>query len=369
MIRPQVRALAFARRWSSPRSDLAETEVSFPVRGAEAPGLGTLVSAPGTSRRTGWVVLHGLTRPGRAHPALLRFVRALASVGGRVLVPEIPAWTELRFEPEGARAIVEGAVRWLAASGASRPGGVILVGFSFGGPQGLLAASDPDLAARLRGVVSWGGYESLDRAVAFQFTGRHSLDGSTETIRPDPYGRWVVGANCLVHTPGYRDRRAVADALLRLASEAGERRLPPLDPGLDPLKRTLRASMAAEDRELFDLFAPPWDRDPDPERGQALGQAMVDAAREVMPLLDPIPAIERILVPVRLLHGRSDRLIPYTETLHLGRTLEPRTMDLRTTVTGLFAHSQGSEKIPLLAGLREGVGFLRMLSSVLELDH
>jgi dienelactone hydrolase len=368
MITPLFRALRFARRWSVPRSDLVETDISIPGRGGREPNSGTLVSLPGSRPRAGWVVLHGITRPGRRHPGLLRFVRALASTGGRVLVPEVAAWTELRFEPGQAQKVLDGAVRWMADSSACRPGGVVLLGFSFGGPQALLAASDPDLGSRLRGVVSWGGYQSLDRTVAFQFTGEHELDGRTEVLRPDPYGRWVVGANCLLLTPGYHDRHEVAGALHRLAAEAGERQLPPLDPGLDPLKSSLRSRLGPDDRRLFDLFAPPWDRDPDPESGRELAGSMVAAARQKMPLLDPIPGIDSIRPPVRLLHGRTDRLIPYTETLYLARTLSSCTRNLDTRLTGLFAHSGGSERLRVTSRAREAIRFLRMLAGVFELD-
>jgi pimeloyl-ACP methyl ester carboxylesterase len=368
-MKPLLDALRFARYWSSARRDLGETEVEVPWGRDNEVVPGTLFSLPGDRPRTGWVVLHGITRPGRKHPELLRFVRGLASTGGRVLIPEIPPWTDLCFEPERALEIIRGAVLHLAESPGVRPGGVVLMGFSFGGPQALLAAADRSLAPRIRGVVSWGGYADLDRVVAFQFTGRHRWTGREESIRPDPYGRWVIGANCLTLTPGYRDRGDTAKALYRLAAEAGERQLPPLDPALDPLRVELREKLPGKERALFDLFAPPWNRDPDPERGADLAGELTTAARARMPLLDPIPRVESVDVPVRLLHGRSDRLIPYTETFRLEQALKPRVRDLKARVTGLFAHSRGSGPAGGIRKVREGLGFLWMLASVFELDR
>jgi dienelactone hydrolase len=51
----------------------------------------------------GWVVLHGMTVPGRRHLAMSRFVRSLAASGAAVLVPDVPAWRELRVDTGAAR--------------------------------------------------------------------------------------------------------------------------------------------------------------------------------------------------------------------------------------------------------------------------
>jgi pimeloyl-ACP methyl ester carboxylesterase len=284
-------------------------------------------------------------------------------------VPEIPPWTDLRFEPGRAQGIVADAIRWHDSAAETAPGGVILVGFSFGGPQALLAASRRELAPHLKGVVSWGGYGSLDRAVDFQFSGEHRWEGRREALRPDPYGRWVLGANCLTLIPGLEDQGRLARALHRLAAEAGDLQIPPLDPGLDPLKLELRKGMSPGDRELFDLFAPPWDRDPDPGAGREMGRAIAEAARREAPLLDPISGISEIGAGVRLLHGRSDRLIPYTETLHLEATLRSRSDDLDARITGLFAHSGQSGAGDLTSRVREGANFIRVLASVFDLDR
>lgn len=366
MIRSVLAALRFARSWYDTRDDLSEVEVPVRPRDEDEPVPGSLIAPAGAGALRGWVVLHGLTRPGRHHPELLRFARALASTGARVLVPEVPEWTRLRFAPERSLAILDGAVRWLAEDPGTRPGGVGLAGFSFGAPQAVLAASDPALAGSLRGVLAWGGYGDLKPTVEFQFTGEHEWEGRRHRLRPDPYGRWVVGANCLPLIPEFADRPELPGALRRLAAEAGDRRISALDPSLDPLKADLRERLSPRDREVFDLFAPVGDREPDPAEATELAAAMTEAARRSNPLLDPIPRVERLEVPVRLLHGRSDRLIPFTETLRVDRILRPKASDLKTGVTGLFAHAEGTGGGSAAARIRNGLHFLRMLKRVFE---
>lgn len=362
-----VDALRFARGWTSPRGDLVERETWFPPADGSDPVPGTLVEPPLPRPLPSWVVLHGITRPGRNHPALRRFVAALASTRARVLVPEIDAWTELRFAPDRAQAVIRGAVRRLAGSPRTLDGRVTLAGFSFGGPQALLAAADPEVRADLRAVLGWGSYADLRRLFRFHLGVADGADGAPALPEPDPYGRWVVGANCLTLAPEYEDAEDVARALRALAAVAGDRQIPSADPSMDPVKVRLRGGVDPQRRELFDLFTPPAGTPFDHERGRPVVEAMAEATVRRLPLMDPVPLIERIDVPVRLLHGRDDALIPFTETLDLRQRLEGRTPDLATGITGLFQHSGGENRPPgRLARLRANAHFLKVLGRVFE---
>jgi pimeloyl-ACP methyl ester carboxylesterase len=289
----------------------------------------------------GWVVLHGITVPGIDHVSLRRFARALAGTGARVLVPEILPWTRMDFAPAEARRVAAEAVRVLHGREDVAPGGVRLAGFSFGAPQALALAADPEVAPRLARVLSWGGYAELETALRFGFTGEHRSSRGTEFLRPDPYVRWVVGANLLPDAPGYAGSEGVADALRRLAHHSGVEGLDAFDPAMDQAADRIRAELPRGDRALFSAFAP--EGGGLPERGRVAGlvDALAEGAREARPLLDPLPGIDRIEVPVHLLHGRQDILIPWSEVERAEALLRPRAAELHRTVTGLFAHSAG----------------------------
>ena len=363
---PSLRkALQFSRAWRSPPSTLRESEVLIPVREGASPIPGTIIRPEGSEMR-GWVVLHGMTRLGRAHSELGRFVRAIASTGASVLVPEIREWTELEFAPRRAQAILRGAVDWLYQSPAIEPGGITVAGFSFGAPQALFAAADVELGRKIRGVLGWGGYADIERTFRFSFIGEHEWDGVSYRQRPDPYARWVIGRNCIPLSASLADHTALVAALHRLAVEAGEKRLQTWDPASDPVKEELRRRLPPRDRSLFDVFAPPVDREPDPGAAEALVSELVPAIRREIPLLEPVPLIDRLTVPVRLLHGRSDHLIPFTETLRLGHALDSKASDLSTRLTGLFSHSGGSAGGGLWTRTRENIRFLGALQGIFE---
>lgn len=366
-------ALRFARAWIRPRADLRVRERWVEPEEGGAPVPATFIAGtrirPGASADPGWVLLHGVTRPGRSHPGLLRFARAVASTGARVLIPEIPEWTEMRFAPERAQSIIRGAVSHLARDPESPPGGVMLVGFSFGAPQALLVGADPAQRPHVKGVVGWGGYADLHRTVTFQFTGEHRWGGTPYRQRPDPYGRWVVGANCLPLSGEIDGAHEVTEALRALAMHAGELGVMAWDPSLGRMKRHLRRGLPPRARPLYDLFVPPGESAPDRTRALELIDRVVPVAKTRIPLLDPLPLIEGVRVPVRLLHSRSDHLIPFTETLALAETLSRRAPDLDHGITGLFEHSGGAGAGGIVARSREGLRFLGNLAGVFAVSR
>lgn len=310
-------------------------------------------------------MLHGMTRRGRSHTELIRFQRALAATGGRVLVPEIREWRELKFAPERAQEILRASVEWMEDGGPSAEGGVMLAGLSFGASQAVYAASNPVLERKIRGVLAWGGYSDLGRIFRFALTGEHRWEEELFRQEPDPYVRWVIGANCL--PPLGSEGAEVAGALHRLAAAAGDLQAPGFDPRHDPLKVQVREELSAGSRPLFDLFVPPRGQQPDREGALAIVEEMLPVIRRIEPLLEPLPRIARLDVPVRILHGRTDLLIPFTEALHMERILAPISSDTTVRITGLFSHSGEDRSGGLMARGGEGVRLLHAMRGLFEI--
>jgi pimeloyl-ACP methyl ester carboxylesterase len=316
----------------------------------------------------GWVVLHGLTYTGREHPALIRFVRAIAAAGNVVLVPDIPEWRALRVAPAVTVDTIRASVAALQARNDIEHEHACLFGFSFGATQALVASVDPAVRQRLHGIAAWGGYSNVHRLFLFGLLGDYDLDGQHYNTRPDPYGCWIMAGNYLPHVPGFEDYGDVARAVHWLALEAGRRRVFAWDPVFDPDKRRLRELLAPAHREVFDILAPETDQ-PGPDRavGVPLSNQLADAAVRVDPLFDPTPFLSRVDLPVLLAHGRHDRLIPYTETIRLARALPARSVE-SLTITALFEHSGGAAAgLGPLGVLREGARFVDVLRRVVSL--
>lgn len=358
----KARTAKFLRAWVTGARGIREVETTLRVGGEEREA--TLYLPPGRPRTApGWVVLHGLTVPGRRHAAMTRFVRSLCASGAVVLVPDVPAWRELRLDVRAARETVEAGVLHLDGLPQVQPGGVGAIGFSFGATQVLMASADPAMHGHLRAVVGFGGYCDLGRMIRCLFTGGHEWRGQRQTLDPDPYGRWIVVGNYLTLLPGCAGMHPVADAALELALEAGRRGDWAWGPHYDALKVELGRDFTGEERRIWETIAPLTGVALDVERAGELAARFAAAALEHDPGLDPRPHLPHLQAKVVLSHGRQDRLIPYTETLRLTSMIPP-SVDLSTTITGLFAHSARAGLHPI-HWFRETATFVRLLDRAL----
>ncbi|HEX2188723.1 MAG TPA: hypothetical protein VHG51_07470 [Longimicrobiaceae bacterium] len=359
-----IRAARFLGGYLRPDAPVREEEVRVPVPGGEVEG--TFYLPPGRRRAPGWIVLHGVTVPGRRHESLLRFARAMAASGAAVLVPDVPAWRALRVRSETARETMLAASAYLAERPEAAPGWTGVVGFSFGATHALIGAADPALRDVVRTVVGFGGYCDLRRTVRCMLVGEHEWEGRRHVLDPDPYGRWILAGNYLPAVAGMEGMGRVAEELLELAAEAGRRRRFAGDADYDQLKAATRARLAPGEREVWDLLAPPYGvRLADPERARALADGLADAALAADPGLDPLRALPHLRARVVLAHGEADRLIPCTESLRSYAAL-PRHLDRSVTITRLFAHSTGNSAVRAVEYGVEGVRFFRLLQRALR---
>lgn len=361
----RFRTLRYARAWLAGPTDYIEQELTLERDGTPIPA--TLARPQrATGRLPGWIVLHGVTRRGRAHEQLARFTRTIVSTGAVAIVPEVPEWRDFQLAPRLAVPTARAAIAGLRASGWARDARVGLIGFSFGAPHAIAATGHADLRDELAGSVAFGGYCSLQRTVRFLMTGTHDWNGRTQSSTPDAYGRWIVASNYLTAVPGYESATDVTAALRALCAEAGDHGIPAVDPRLDVLKAALRAELPEERRTLFDLFAPAAATLPDPAQAGAMGEALAEAARRTEPAIEPAPALAGVELPVHMLHARHDNLIPYSEGLRLHRCIPERTPSV-ITVTRLFGHSGQNSFPSLLRALQELPVFLPALGRMLRL--
>lgn len=344
------------------RAATPEQAVSLPVAGSE---LEATLFGRMQPERAPWVVLHGLTVAGRRHPSLVRFARALAMTGTAVLVPDVPAWRELRVSPRSTAPVLAGAVRLLAKRfGLTQ--GVGVVGFSFGATQALVAAARPELRSQVRAVVGFAAYADVRRICHYLITGEDLAGAGSHQLPPDPYGRWILAGNYLHAVPGCEEMDQLRTGLHRLALTAGREGIPSWDARMTPRITALRATLRPAEREIFDLLAPPEaGSPPDHAAAARLADQLGAAALRVDPILDPRLHVSALRARVTLLHGAEDRISPPAETLALAALL-PSAAEARALVTRLFAHSGHGTPLPLPQRAGEAWRFARTLKRALN---
>jgi pimeloyl-ACP methyl ester carboxylesterase len=240
------------------------------------------------------------------------------------------------------------------------------MGFSFGAPLVLMAGADPELTPHLRVVTGFGGYGDLEQTARFLFRGEHDWQGERHTLDPDPYGRWVVVGNLLTRIPGFEECGDVARALLKMAQIAGDAQIPSWDGHMVGVGAELEAEVDPSRRELFRELGIAFGNRSPQGRTREIVPLLPRAAVASSPLYDVLPNLQGIRVPVRLIHGRGDRLIPFTETLRVAEAI-PEETQKRVYLTGLFTHSHRDNRGDFLGEVGEMSRFLHMMSDILGL--
>ena len=227
------------------------------------------------------VLVHGFSPDGKDDPRVRDAAALLARAGFDAAVPTIPGLTRGRLGPEDVEPVI--------AALAARTAPALVVGVSVGAGPALLAAADSRVRERVGAVLTLGGYASAREVLRFWLTGAYAYEGVHGRVDHDP-------------------------ELVRMFVRANANRL-------DPASRTLLEAGDPEGAGRL-LDAPP----PDLQR-------YLDA-------LSPLRAVPAIGAPLILIHGRTDRAVPYTESLRLAAARPERTT---LVLVGLVEHIEGGQ--------------------------
>jgi pimeloyl-ACP methyl ester carboxylesterase len=270
-------------------------------RGAAAGRTGDLFARDGA--RAGLVLIPGAAETGKDDPRLRAFARSLARAGFAVLVPEIETLRRLLVRPEDADEIadaVEYLSRRLAGNGTAQIG---IAAISYAAGPAVLAALDPRVREKVGFVIAVGGYYDIDAVVTYFTTGnfRDRPEQPWRYQRPNVYGKWVFVRSNLPRVNDEADRR-----LLRVISN---RKL--ADPDADTT--AFEARLGPEGRGIMALLT-----NTNPDAVPRLISALPAKIRRDMAGLDldrrDLSALTANLI---LIHGRDDKIIPFTESAAL----------------------------------------------------
>lgn len=258
-----------------------------------------------------------------------------------MVTPRIESLAEYRLDPQAVAEV--GTIASKVAEAGSRPR-VLVMGVSFAGGIALLAAADPRTGASIRGVVALGAQHDLGR-VARWFAGEPARGpaGEIADVRPHPYGAQLFLREEPIRFFGERDAPAARELLgLCLQDDWRGARRGEVTLG-DAAKRVLEESIAGRlgvetQRRLIEL---------------------VDARSAELALLSPRGHLAEIRVPVLLLHGEEDPIVPFTETLHLARELP----HARVLVTAALRHAEGASD----ASMGDRMALVAFMQAVLDL--
>lgn len=369
LLRPYVHGFTFVVRASDRHGALrriAELDARpVDVRSIDIDVTGTTSSArsmPGRlyqprGRPKRFVLLvSGLHPAGVDEARLVALARHLAETGLAVVTPDIPALSRFEITPALTDGI-EGAAVWLSRlamePGATTTDGRIgLMGISFSGGLAVVAAGRPSVRDRVAWVLSFGGHDDLPRVLRYLCTG-------IEALPPGQLGLGRPGASRAA--PGSPDRvfarpphdYAVAVVLLGVAD-----RVVPASQ-VDRLREAVRRFLvlSASDRDDREAAARGFAELRDlartlPEPAATLLRYVNDrdvvhlgvrllpyvGAYGTAPALSPARSAKPA-VPVFLLHGSDDRVIPTVEAEYLAADLRGHS-PTRLLLSDLISHAE-----------------------------
>lgn len=289
------------------------------------------------------VVLHGVHHLGIDEPRLIAFATAMSACGLVVLTPELPDIKDYHVGPNSIATIGESA-EWLSAHSGGQPVGVM--GLSFSGGLSLLAAADPQFRRSIRFVFAVGSQDAMQRVAAYYRTGQDARpNGTEELLPPHEYGPLVLEYENLedfVPRADLAPLRAVLRAHLYedLAGEkAALARLNPQQAG------EARALLATDSPSTRALLAK-------------------DEAKHITDMAEVSPHghLGQLGVPVYLLHGEADNIIPAAETLWMESEL-PTTTLKAALISPVLSHLDLDGAAP---GVLDNLRLIRFFALILR---
>lgn len=264
-------------------------------------GVEATVYRPGRGRGP-WpcvVVLPGVTRQGRAHPAFRAIGRCLAATGHLAVVAEPEGLAVGELTPttfEQARSAAEGAALLPQARGER----LTHVGVSGGATLALLVAADANVGPRVRHVTSIAPCCDLGEALRLVTTGVYRHGGRLDAFSSGGFFRLVIARSAVAWLRPSDDRKALRSHLLSLADDDA-------DP-LAGLRAWPRRELGAQARALVELLA-----NEEPECFDELFAALPPDLRANVALLSPSAHAARVERPVEVVVPRADKYIPLAD--------------------------------------------------------
>jgi hypothetical protein len=270
--------------------------------------------------RRGLVLAHGVHYMGIDEPRLIPFARNLARTGLVVMTPELAALADYRIAPSTVTEL-RVAVTDLAQRPYVAPGGVGMLGLSFAGGLSLVAASDPSMHGLVAFVASLGGHHDLYRVSRFLATDELETPTGMRHMHAHDYG-------LIVYFYAHAEQFVAPDQLLIFRDAL--RQMLHLDRND---ARRAAVHLTGDARELFDRI----DHNDKPSLAPLVART-IPALRTEMAALSPAGHMEGLRgVPVFLLHGAGDDVMPATEAEDNTRELSPIT-DVHVLISPAIHH-------------------------------
>jgi len=284
----------------------------------------------------------GLHSSGIDEPRLVRLARQLSASGVTVVTPDIPELSRFEITTAITDAIERAGV-WLALESGLAPDHTIgLMGISFSGGLSIVASARAPLAEHVAYVFALGGHDDLPRVLRYLCTGS------------EPYPPTELGARDAAPFVRAPHDYGVAVILLGVA----QRVVPPAQ--VEPLKNAIRRYLVASALDSnvdkgaaareFDALTQLAVTLPEPSATllrYVNNRDVIHLGPRLLPFVataggDPALSVSKSpkpSVPIFILHGIEDNVIPSIEAAYLEADLRGHAQT-HVLLSGLISHAE-----------------------------
>ena len=301
------------RQWLPVRVlEVSAQDLVVPTRHGDVPA--RLYRASSSSGAAGptLVIFPGVHGGGVDEPRLVALSRRIAAAGATVLSVPLPDLRRYHVTPRSTD-MIEDVTLWAAADHDLAPQGRVgMVGVSFAGGLALVAAGRPSLATKLTAAFALGAHADLPQVIRYLCL----ADGAPKTLAPPHDYGVVLMLRSSVAKLVPADQVASLDAAIVTFLDASS---------AETMDKAQSARLFAEARAAELTLAEPSrtlmhgvnERDV-----RALGRILAPLAEDIGGAAALSPARSPATrVPVFLLHGADDNVIPSSESTELARYL------------------------------------------------
>jgi acetyl esterase/lipase len=243
----------------------------------------------------------------RDHPGVIRLSKAVSRAGIVVVVPDLYyPYKDQETLPEDVRALTNAfstnveemvaTIEFLQEQEYVDPERIGVVGFSAGGGIALMAAADARIRNEVDFVVTLGTYYDMVDLISAITTGSVTYEGETVDWTPRLKSVRVMYRSIISFLPQAEDREILGRIYL--------------DEDTRALSRV--SGLSDKGKELHEAFAAK-----DTERILALWRELSPGDVAVLEEISPSSYVQNLHTDLYILTGRTDRYIPYVESLRL----------------------------------------------------
>jgi dienelactone hydrolase len=306
---PHLRATSLMLRFSNPKaSGVVASFANHPFKEEDGSAMtphGPLryrLYVPQEVKNPGGVVLlHGVHHLGIEDPRMWSLARALAGAGVLVMTPELQDLADYRITARTIDVIGDSAVVLSMRMNRS----VGLIGLSFAGGLALLAADRKDYAQNIGFVLAIGAHDDMVRVARFFAANIIAKpDGTEAALAAHEYGVLVLAYSHLEDFFSPQDVPVAREALRQWLWDQPQ------------AIQTAAALSKDGQREMDELL----------HHRDLLQEALlkeISLHKAEMDAVSPHGHTAELHMPVFLLHGAGDTVIPASETLWLAKDVPP----------------------------------------------